>query len=300
MRDLPGAAAVARAAGLAGPDAAVRAVRPLPGGTHASTWLIQTVGPEREVVLREFPAGDQAAVHETRILAALQGLGGLAPELLAQNASPAPAEAPWLVISRLPGRADIIPGQPAEWARQLGQALAWIHATAPQRLTGFPDVLDQPGGSLAALHGPGAGIVASRWEKLARAPRVLTHYDFWSGNTLWDHGTLTGVVDWPGAALGPRGFDVGWCRLDLYLLYGERIAGQFLDSYQAASGHALPDLLLCDLWAAARSHLDVEDWVPNYRDLGRRDLTAAELRERHRAWTAHLLSTLPPMTSAAG
>jgi aminoglycoside phosphotransferase (APT) family kinase protein len=292
MRDLPGAAAVARAAGLAGPGAAVRSVRSLAGGTHARTWLIQTAGPEREVVVREFPAGDQAAVRETRILTALQGLGGLAPQLLDSNATPAAAEAPWLVISRLPGCADITPGQPAQWARQLGQTLARIHATPPQRLTGFPDVLDRPGGAPTALHGPGAALVVSRWELLARAPRVLTHYDFWSGNTLWDHGTLSGVVDWSGAALGPRGFDVGWCRLDLYLLYGEPIAGQFLDSYQAASGHVLPSPLLCDLWAAARSDRDVETWVPNYRDLGRRDLTAAQLRSRHSAWTEHLLSTL--------
>jgi hypothetical protein len=53
-----------------------------------------------------------------------------------------------------------------------------------------------------------------------------------------------------------------------------------------------PDPLLCDLWAAARSHRDVETWVPNYRDLGRHDLTAAQLRSRHSAWTEHLLSTL--------
>jgi hypothetical protein len=69
-------------------------------------------------------------------------------------------------------------------------------------------------------------------------------------------------VDWSGAALGPPGFDAGWCRLDLYLLYAEHIAGQFLDAYQTASEHALPDPLLWDLWAAARSHHDIENWVP--------------------------------------
>jgi aminoglycoside phosphotransferase (APT) family kinase protein len=59
---------------------------------------------------------------------------------------------------------------------------------------------------------------------------VLTHYDFWSGNVVWRGGVLTGVVDWSGGALGPAGFDVGWCRLDLYLLYDEAVAGIFLDA----------------------------------------------------------------------
>jgi aminoglycoside phosphotransferase (APT) family kinase protein len=284
-------AAVERAVGLAGPAAVLRAARLLAGGTHARTWLIQTTNPAREVVLREFPAGDEAVVgRETRVLAALDGLGGLAPRLLASDASPA-AEVPWVVTSWLPGRADITPRQPEPWARQLGQVLARIHATPLRRLGGFPSVLDRPGGSAAALHGPAAALVAGRLDLLADAPRVLTHHDFWAGNTVWDDGILTGVVDWSGAGLGPRGFDVGWCRLDLYLLYGDRVAGQFLDAYQAASRHTLPDPVLWDLWAAARSDHIVESWAPNYRDLGRADLTAAELRHRHSTWTERLLAS---------
>jgi aminoglycoside phosphotransferase (APT) family kinase protein len=282
--------AVQRAAGLAGPDAVIRAVHALPGGTHALTWLIQTANPEREVVLREYPAGDDAARYETRILTALDGLGGLAPLLLASD--PSPAGGQWVMISRLPGHADITPSHPVEWARQLGQALARVHATPLQRLAGFPDVLELRGEPAAALRGPAAAFVAGHRDLLADQPAVLTHYDFWSGNTVWEDGVLTGVVDWSGAALGPAGFDTGWCRLDLYLLYGEHIADQFLDAYQEASGGALPDPLLCDLWACARSCHGVESWVPNYRDLGRHDLTAAELRNRHTAWTEHLLASL--------
>jgi aminoglycoside phosphotransferase (APT) family kinase protein len=132
-------------------------------------------------------------------------------------------------------------------------------------------------------------MVAANWELLATAPVVLTHYDFWSGNTFWQDGDLTGVVDWSGVALGPRGFDVGWCRLDLYLLYGQHIADRFLDSYETGSKSALPDLRLWDLWAVARSYENVESWVPNYRDLGRTDLTATELRRLHTAWTQYLI-----------
>jgi aminoglycoside phosphotransferase (APT) family kinase protein len=146
----------------------------------------------------------------------------------------------------------------------------------------------RPGGSPAALSGPAASLVAARWETIASARAVLTHYDFWSGNTLWQDGTLTGVVDWSGAALGPPGFDLGWYRLDLYLLYDERIADMVAESYRAASTVMLPDLLLYDLWATARAHRGVASWVPNYRDLGRPDLTAHVLRRRHTAWTRHL------------
>jgi aminoglycoside phosphotransferase (APT) family kinase protein len=284
-------AALEQAARLAGPHAQVTAVQPLLGGTHARTTLIQTVNPELQVVLREFPPGDDAASHEIQVLRALDGLGGLAPRLLASDIDSAASQGSWLLISRLPGTADIIPEQPAAAAVQLGQALARIHAAPRDRLDGFPSVLDWPDGSHAELSGPAASAVDASWDLLAGVPHVLTHYDFWSGNVVWDGGVLTGVVDWPGGALGPRGFDVGWCRLDLYLLHGETTADVFLGAYQAASQSVLPDPLLWDLWAVARSHQIVEDWMPNYRDLGRTDLTAAELRDRHSAWTQRLLAS---------
>jgi aminoglycoside phosphotransferase (APT) family kinase protein len=290
MRDLPrSSAAIDLAAALAGPAATVRGALALAGGTHARTYLIQTADPEREFILREFGPGDDAVRREMQVLAALDGLGGLAPRLLAGHPGDQPPDGPWILISRLSGTANITPADPAAFARQLGETLARIHETARHRLAGFPSVFDQPGGSPAALSGPAASLVAARWEALARARIVLTHYDFWSGNTVWQDGTLTGVVDWSGAAVGPRGYDLGWCRLDLYLLYGERIAEEFGESYQAASTVASPDPLLCDLWAVARSHQIVESWVPNYRDLGRADLTAPILRERHTEWTKHLI-----------
>jgi aminoglycoside phosphotransferase (APT) family kinase protein len=290
MRDLPrSSAAIDRAAALAGPDATVRGMLALAGGTHARTYLIQTADPEREFVLRQFARGEDAARREMRVLAALEGLGGLPPQLLAGDPDGPPPEGPWILISRLPGAADIIPGDPAAFARQLGTTLARIHATAQQRLAALPSVFDRPEGSLPASSGPATSIVAASWKALESAQTVLTHYDFWSGNTLWKDGTLTGVVDWTGGARGPRAFDLGWCRLDLYLLYDERIADTFLQSYQAASRSGSLDPLLGDLWAAARSRQIVESWVPNYRDLGRADLTAPELCKRHADWTQRLL-----------
>jgi hypothetical protein len=73
---------------------------------------------------------------------------------------------------------------------------------------------------------------------------------------------------------------------------GPSRAATFLDSYESASKSALSDLLFWDLWAVARSYEAVESWVPNYRDLGRVDLTARELRKRHTVWTQHLIRAL--------
>jgi aminoglycoside phosphotransferase (APT) family kinase protein len=286
----PSAAALAEAARLAGPAAAVQTVQPLAGGTHARTVLIRTVNPETEMVLREFPPGDDAASQEVRVLRSLGGLDGLAPKLLASDSSDFMSGGSWLLISRLPGTADITPRHPAIQAEELGRALARIHQTPPGRLTGLSSVFDRPGGSLAGVSGPAAGVLAAHWQSMRSATSVLVHYDFWSGNVVWDGAVLTGVVDWSGGSLGPPGFDVGWCRLDLYLLHGQDVADVFLAAYDAASATAIPAPQLWDLWAVARSHQMVETWVPNYRDLGRTDLTATELRRRHTAWTEQVLA----------
>jgi aminoglycoside phosphotransferase (APT) family kinase protein len=293
MPDAPRSpAAVEQAARLAGPDATVQAFHALAGGTHARTTLIRTANPEWEVVLREYPPGDDAVRREARVLRALDGLGGLAPRLLASDSAELASGGSWVLISRLPGTADITPREPAARAVQLGRALARVHQTPLHQVADLPGILQRPDGSLAGLSGPAAGIVAANWETLASTPVGLTHYDFWSGNVVWEDEVLTGVVDWTGGSLGPPGFDTGWCRLDLYLLHGQGIADRFLGAYQAASESVLPDPVLWDLWAVARSHEMVETWVPNYHDLGRTDLTATELRNRHTSWTEHLLAKI--------
>ncbi len=193
------------------------------------------------------------------------------------------------MISRLPGRADITPEDPSGFARQLGETLARIHATPAGLVARFRLAWSGPGHRARPWTGQAAGVVADRWAELAAEPAALAHCDYWSGNTVWQDGTLSGVVDWSGAAFGPRSLDLGWGRLDLVLLYDERIADEFVAAYQAAAGAAGPDRLLLDLWSVARSCETVETWVPNYRDLGRADLTAGELRRRHTAWTGYLL-----------
>ncbi|MEV4259251.1 phosphotransferase, partial [Spirillospora sp. NPDC049652] len=164
-----------------------------------------------------------------------------------------------------------------------------IHATDTARFTRLRDGL--AGRDLtSARQCPATPVVAELLETLAAEPRVLAHSDFWSGNVLWaDDGTLTGVIDWAGGCLAPRGFDVSWCRLDLHLLHGPALADVFLDAYERASGVRVANVEAWDLFAVRNSHAWVETWTDNYVPLGRTDLTPAALRARHTAWTTRCL-----------
>jgi aminoglycoside phosphotransferase (APT) family kinase protein len=286
---VPSPGALAEVRWLAGPSATIERVLSLKGGQHAATWRVDTATPARTMVVRQFPAGDSAAAHETRALQTLDGLGGLAPTLLGSDLARRWSECPTTLISWLDGEADITPSDPDAWAAQLGRALAEVHAVPGDRLSDLPSVFDRSGGSQESLGGPAAERIRSRWPKITASPQVLTHSDYWSGNVVWRDGLLTGIVDWSGADRGPRGFDVGWCRLDLYLLFGEEIADVFLNAYEDATSHQLADVALWDGWALARSHRGVTSWVPNYAPLGRVDLNERELRRRHAQWTVRRL-----------
>src|SRR5450755_3589857 len=274
---------------LAGSSAAILTVTRLQGGQHADTWRIDTEHPAFSAVVRQFPVADSAGGHEQRVLRTLDGLGGLAPVLLGGDLSAQWSEHPTSVISSLDGHADITPTDPERWAHELGCALAVVHALPSERLAGLPSVFDHSGSSQDALNGPLAAEVRSHWVQVTAAPEVLTHSDYWSGNIVWRDGRLTGIVDWSGGARGPRGFDLGWCRLDLVLLFDEQIADVFLRAYEAAIARPIGDMVLWDGWAVARSHDGVETWVPNYAPLGRTDLDKHELRRRHSRWTTRLL-----------
>jgi len=290
--DLPSAGALEEVRRLAGPSAVILDVERLEGGQHADTWRIDTDRPAFTAVIRQFPTADPGARLEQHVLRTLDGLGGLAPVPLGGDLAGRLSDHPTSLISWLDGEPDITPRDPEAWACELGRALSLVHGVGGKRLAGLPSVFDGRG-SQGQLKGPLAQEVRSRWSQIVGSPEVLTHSDYWSGNVVWRHGKLTGIVDWAGGARGPRGFDLGWCRLDLVLLFDERIADVFLAAYEASIGQALGDATLWDGWAVARSHDVVDTWVPNYAPLGRRDLGEHELRRRHSLWAARLSEQTP-------
>jgi aminoglycoside phosphotransferase (APT) family kinase protein len=291
IESYPPKAALEWAAEVAGATDGAVVMRRLAGGTHAVTHLLRTARPTREMVLRRFPPGDHAAGLEAHALKALDGLGGWAPRLVGVDADGRRFGEPATLITCLPGHADISPVRPHTASAQLGRALARVHAVPASRFAGLRDGMAAAAAwsARSGNAGPAAPILATHGHRLAVQQPVLTHYDYWSGNVLWQQGELTGIVDWSGASRAPRGFDVSWCRLDLVLLHDWAAAQAFLTAYEEAAGEAVPDMVLWDLFALTNSHHAVETWLPNYHDLGRTDLTAADLRQRHTDWARKCL-----------
>ncbi|WP_245988514.1 phosphotransferase family protein [Flexivirga caeni] len=211
-------------------------------------------------VIRAFPRSSLAVAHELEVLERLYPLGELVPRQVAHGRDDG---IPVIVTTALGGHHPDPDLPPETIAVQMADALAKVH-----RLDGT--------GLRTEPHTDAAG------------ERVLTHFDFWCGNALWDGDRLVGLVDCSGARLAPRGVDVAWCRQDLVLLGSRDAADLFLRTYEERSGHAVDDIHAWDVRAATQAGPSVESWDVNYCGIGRTELTSAVLRERFDAWTASL------------
>ncbi|WP_186377113.1 aminoglycoside phosphotransferase family protein [Curtobacterium pusillum] len=254
--------------------------RTLTGGQHARTLLATDTDGGGQVVVRSFPHGDDAVDRERGVLPRLGPLGDLVPRLLAHGTA---GGHPVIVTTAVPGTAagpgiDLVTA-----GEQLGVALAAIHELDP---TGLPDEDRRP----VLRAGRLASAAHEAWAE-ADLDRVLTHGDFWSGNTLWVGDRLSGVVDWSGAMSAPRGVDVAWCRQDLVLLGSPEAADRFTTAYERAAGRRVLDVPAWDVIAAARADTYVETWAPNYAGVGRPDVDGGVLRRRLDAWVASLIGS---------
>lgn len=256
----------------------VRVVRQLPGGQHAETFEISAGA--RRFVFRRFPTGDDAVRREAVVLGALVHLGDLVPRLIASDPD---LPHPLILTSYVPGGPPAPGVDPATLASGLGRVLASIHA---QDAADLPDGVPSP----PTGNGTCAKTIRRAWSQLDMTELVLTHRDFWSGNTVWSGDRLTGVIDWSGAHRAPRGVDLAWCRQDLALLYGvSSVPNTFLDAYQRTAGVTVPDIRWWDIHAGARAEDRVEEWAPNYSGIGRPELSADTLRTHLDAWNDYLL-----------
>jgi aminoglycoside phosphotransferase (APT) family kinase protein len=224
--------------------ATVTSARALRGGTASAVHALTVTGRggAREVVLRRYvrfdPDEPDMAAREARALTFAAHLDVPTPGLLAVDARGDDAGVPAVLMSWLPGSVRWWPADADRWLAGLAALLPVIHAAplpAPvPPFTPYRQDCYQP---------PAWARWPRIWERavdiyfapVPAGPQVFLHRDFHPGNVLWQRGRVSGVVDWPGASIGPPSADVGHCRANLFP-YGAGAVDRFTRAWADLTG----------------------------------------------------------------
>ena len=248
MRRRPSPAALAWAARAIAPGATVVGHRRLIGGITSSMHrlTIDTRGSRQHVVLRRWvgtEVGDatKKVEREAAVLDALADTGLPAPQLVATSPDGAETDGcPSLLMTRVPGRMDLTPADPAAWIGQMAAALPRVHCLPLDLplVTSWRPLLER-----------GVPAWSRRPELWREAMAVLRgeapggdsfiHSDFQHFNLLWRRDRLSGIVDWTWSGRGAQDRDVGHCRLNLAVLFSVDLAERFREAYEAEAGRRM-------------------------------------------------------------
>jgi aminoglycoside phosphotransferase (APT) family kinase protein len=206
-----------------------------------------------------------------------------------------------VLTSRVPGTSVIPPEPDPERLRALGAAAARISSvevspaptlpvrSRPIEAEDFAGLRREQGAS-GLLRAAEAAVAATRPDD---GRLGLVHGDLWHGNTLWDGGTLTAVLDWDCAGVGPAGIDLGSLRCDAAWCHGVEAAEHIRRGWEAEAGRPASNVAYWDVVAALASPPDM-GWFPVSMALqGRPDLTREVMLERRDVFLDDALSRLP-------
>jgi aminoglycoside phosphotransferase (APT) family kinase protein len=284
---------LARIARAIDPRARATYSAPLLGGLDAATYALDldVAGEPRELVIRI----ERDAEGLRRYWKAIAGIPPDAPFLFPHpvhlDAEGALVGLPCLVMTRLAGTPLARPANEDSWIDQLAGAVASIHGvdvnSLPADYRRNPTPAEHMETRLARWP---PRILEDLWREMADALRaaapvtpsngvVLTHHDFWFGNTLWSGERLTGIVDWDGALIDDPGFDLGYARCDMQLVLGGDAPDRLRARYEARRG-PLQAVPFWDMVAVLPAFRWLTDWVGGYREVGRSELTDDLARER--------------------
>ena len=271
------------------------------GGLATSTHAVDLVlgdGTSMAVVLKRYRAGDTTAALEWERLQFAERIPVPTPRPLLLDVEGEWFGTPALVTDRVAGRPFVQPRDLDTWLGDVAAALSAVHATserdAPPALhrEHRVDTWTRPTASLGAgpLYERALDAIDALWPGASKE-RVVGHGDFHPGNLLWRRGRLTGVVDWSAAKLSPQAYEVAYCRADLTVLFGSRVADAFLTHYERCSGYTADrDLLVWDLLCAVNARQWSHLWLLGYAEQGLRGLTVQHVRRRLRTHVERVLA----------
>lgn len=279
-------------------SAPVARVRWLGGGIGSATHTV-TYEDGFSVVMKRYPSDPDSVHCEWERLTFAHAARLPVPEPLGVDLGGDWFGCPTVVMSRMPGRAELAPSNHVRYVREVVAALGQVHAVDVSRATGsvvtphFVDTWvppDEP--SEGVLDASVADrllttlVAAHPWTTADQ--RVFNHGDFHPGNLLWSRGRLTGIVDWSGARVGYRAGDVAYFANEAELLLGAEVGDAIEQTYAAQVApieNVLPWRVLC----AYAAHRYAAHYVVGWHEQGRKDLTVEIVAARLAAMVDRLL-----------
>ena len=250
----------------------------LAGATSSNLYLLSY--PARREVLRIFRAErwdtptEALSNRELRILEALQTTNLPAPEPLGIFGDNG------VLMSWLPGAVSLQSRPDTEWLASLARTLSEIHQSGLE-----VPYLYESWNDTSANECPDWWQDTALWaDAQALATEVpdfnpiFVHRDYHPVNVLWEGDSISGIVDWINACMGPAGIDVAHCRLNLAVMYGQEAADAFLDAYRDAAPDYRHDFFW-DLEDALGALPDVKPYAP-WAEFGLTGLTTELARAR--------------------
>ncbi len=246
-------AALARI-GLPAPEGLER----LSGGANMESWRFRSG--DAICVLRRAPSLEMMAgrpldhAGEVRVVRAAHAAGVMAPEVLVEL-KPVDGIGSGYVMRAIPGSPDpnafLAEADPALAIRDIARELVAVHRTD---CTGIPVPVMDTAKALGELrnrfvaYGADRPILALalKWLEANLPPPVaprLVHGDFRLGNLMFEHGRVTGVLDWELAHLGDWHEDLAFGCMTVWRFsrpdrpgYGLTTIAELARAYEAAGG----------------------------------------------------------------
>jgi len=279
----------------------IKKAEPLLGGTSSLMWLVK-VGDDKQVVVREYTDEEWLALEpeiarqEAENLRAAETLTIHTPKRLAADPYGEVTTHPTVVMSHVPGKVVLDPQNQSDWLDALAQTLAQLHKNKAVVKHKYFRYFD-PKTEVKAAWSRHPKLWQRAFAYLVNTPQpesaaAFIHRDFHPTNVLFQGTTVSAVIDWPNACMGPRAFDVAHCRWNLAMLEGVEAADAFLKAYLEYS-----DVKSYDPYWDLEALLNVfseetPDVYAGWKAFGRKDLTAKIMRDRMDDFLAQALAML--------
>lgn len=234
------------------PHARLKSHRSLPGGYSADVTVLELVaedGTARKLIHRlhgevDLQQNPKVAADEFRVLQLTHAAGLATPAPVYLDGTDPLFPTPSLVLEYAEGVTDLKPCDPAEYVMQMARELARIHRmdTAGRDISFLLRLEDDCASAIGRPPDtPGIttgerellALLAPRWPLPRNNAPVVLHGDYWPGNTLWQDGYLTAVIDWEDTRRGDPLFDVSNARFEILMLFGAEIMDIFTRHYES-------------------------------------------------------------------